>query len=73
MKIGEYVLIQNHDEYNGYAAEIKSIDQENYTVITLKGSKELTLKSDQVKWKKKCVCGQSGRAPFCDGSHSRSH
>lgn len=73
MKPGEYVVIQNHEEYNGFAAEIKNIDNDVYNVITLKGSKELNLKSDQVKWKKKCVCGQSGRAPFCDGSHARAH
>lgn len=73
MKINEYVVIKNHDEYNDYAAEIIKIEGDIYTVSLLKKIETLNLTADQMKWKKKCVCGHSGRAPFCDGTHSKLH
>jgi CDGSH-type Zn-finger protein len=73
MKLGEYVIIQNHDTYNGAAGEIIKIEEDKFSVSLLREPILVVLTKDQMKWKKKCVCGHSGRAPFCDGTHSRLH
>jgi len=72
-KIGEWAMIINIDNYANKAAEIlEKIEPNSYSVQTMHGD-TLIVEESNLKRKKMCVCGQSGRAPFCDGSHSRVH
>ena len=71
MNINDYVIIVDLEGYSGKAAEIVAIDGSNYSVNVLQTNEVITAKLDNLKKKKACVCGQSARAPFCDGSHSR--
>jgi len=73
INVGDFIVIKNHDLYSDKAAEVLSIENNKYLVKTFIGSNTLELNADQVKWKKKCVCGQTSRGPFCDGSHARIH
>jgi len=71
MNINDYAIVVDLEGYNGKAVEILSINEENYLVNVLQTNEQITVKLDNLKKKKSCVCGQSARAPFCDGSHSR--
>ena len=71
MNINDYAIIVDLDGYGGKAVEIVSIDGDVYKVNVLQTNETITVTSDKLKKKKSCVCGQSARAPFCDGSHSR--
>jgi CDGSH-type Zn-finger protein len=71
MNINDYAIVVDLEGYSGKAVEVLSINEENYLVNVLQTNEQITVKLDNLKKKKSCVCGQSARAPFCDGSHSR--
>ncbi len=71
MNINDYAIVVDLDGYSGKAVQVIGITQEKYLVNVLQTNEEITVKIDNLKKKKGCVCGQSARAPFCDGSHSR--
>jgi CDGSH-type Zn-finger protein len=71
MNINDYAIVVDLEGYTGKAVEIVGIDGDNYSVNVLQTNEVITVKLDNIKKKKSCVCGQSARAPFCDGSHSR--
>lgn len=71
MNINDYAIVVDLEGYSGKAVEILSINADGYLVNVLQTNEQITVKLDNLKKKKSCVCGQSARAPFCDGSHSR--
>lgn len=71
MKIGNLVMIINHPELEGKAAEVASVEGTNVTVKVFKTGESVVLPEENLKRKKVCVCGDSASFPFCDGSHSR--
>jgi CDGSH-type Zn-finger protein len=71
MKIGNLVMIINHPELEGKAAEVAAVDGTNITVKVFKTGESVVLSEENLKRKKVCVCGDSAAFPFCDGSHSR--
>jgi CDGSH-type Zn-finger protein len=71
MNINDYAIVVDLEGYSGKAVEIIEIDGDNYSVNVLQTNETISVKLDKLKKKKSCLCGQSARAPFCDGSHSR--
>ena len=71
MKIGSLVMIINHPELEGKAAEVVSIDGSSISVKIFKSGETVTLPEENLKRRKVCVCGDSQSFPFCDGSHSK--
>lgn len=70
IKNGDAVLIINHDLYQDKAAKVVDIKEDLVSLKLWDGSAELTLKLEDVKRKKSCVCGMTKSMPFCDGSHA---
>jgi len=70
MRIGQFVLIINHDEHNNKAAELVEIMDTVYRVKLFETGQELIVKEDNIRRKKSCICGLSKNRPFCDGSHA---
>jgi CDGSH-type Zn-finger protein len=65
MKNGDIVSVKDTD----IVGEVVSII-ENKVEIKLQNGTSILKLEDEVKRKKKCVCGMSKSFPACDGSHS---
>ena len=70
LNVGEWLQIVNLEGFIGKAAEVIEVKESTYLVRLMNGS-EIDISKENAKRKKMCTCGQTGRGPFCDGSHSR--
>jgi len=70
MKPGMIVMITDEGQHNKKAAEIISLENDNFTVKVCDTGEIIVLKSSNLKRKKLCVCNASKNKPFCDGSHA---
>lgn len=65
MKQGDLVLVNDTD----IVGEVVNVNDSQIEIKLQNGSTILKNEQD-VKRKKKCVCGMSNSFPVCDGSHS---
>lgn len=65
MKQGDLVLVNDTD----IVGEVVNVNDSQIEIKLQNGSTILKNEQD-VKRKKKCVCGMSNAFPVCDGSHS---
>ena len=70
MRIGQYILIIDHDIHDNKAAQLIEIMDTMYRVKLYDTNEEIIIKENNIKRKKSCVCGESKNKPFCDGSHA---
>jgi CDGSH-type Zn-finger protein len=65
MKQGDVVSVIDTD----IVGEVVNV-QENQVEIKLQNGSTILKNDQEVKRRKKCVCGMSKAFPVCDGSHS---
>ena len=72
LKQGDWVVLDGHPEIeDGTAAEVLKDEVEGEPVLVHpRKYKEQGIGRELLKKKKTCVCGETGKWPFCDGSHS---
>jgi len=70
IKVNNYVQVIGIEEYDLQPAKVLKILEDSYE-LEMRDNTVKVFPAANVKEKKNCVCGQSARGPWCDGSHSR--